>query len=162
MQTNLHKNGRPQKTGQLYIQRVLRTCFERGVSARVTARETKINVKTVCKYFDVWTQEITELEESDFFERQKNERARTIISLENQIIEAYKLLDEIKLEIKKLNEKEKVVPRQYFSFKLDVMRYISFLTEKKGSFAMQPTMDEALEKKIDERITKHDNSRKDS
>jgi len=160
LKTNqLHKNGRPSKTGQLQIQKQLRPYFELGVSAHVASQKTEINVKTVCKYFDIWTQTIIELDESDFLERQKKEKARILLSLENQIIEARGLLDEINSEIKKLNDQNKSIPKQFFSQKLAVMRYFLNLLEKRGNFAMQPTMDSALEKKISEMITRHDESR---
>lgn len=151
-----HKNGRPSKTSQLEIQRELRSCFEQGIYALLTAEKTGINIKTVCKYFDFWTQEIIESEESDFLERQKKERTRILVSLDNQIIDAYKLLDSVDEEIKKIKEQHKAVPIQLFFLRLAVMRQISALIEKKGSFAMQPIMDEALQKKILEIAKKHE------
>ncbi len=157
-----HRNGRPSRAGQLHIQKQLRPFFERGISASLTAKKTENNIKTVCKYFDFWAQEISELEENDFLERQKKERNRILVSFDKQILEAYDLLDYINEEIKKLREQDKTVPRHYLSSKLDVMRYISSLVEKKGSFAMQLTMDESLEKKIGEMIRKHENTRSDS
>jgi len=153
-----HKNGRPPKTGQLEIQREIRPYFEKNISATLTAEKTGINIKTVCDYFNGWIEKIYKPEESDFFERQRNEKTRIIVSLDNQILDAHNFLDKIDEEIKKLNEQNKPVAH-LFSFRLGVMRHILTLTEKKGTFSMQPTMDEALEKEIAEKVRGHDNTR---
>src|SRR3989344_2022262 len=79
-QNHNHRNGRPTKIGQLEIQRQLRPYFEREISAYLTSEKTGINEKTVRKYFNFWTQEISESEESDFLERQRKERIRIILS----------------------------------------------------------------------------------
>ena len=65
-------------------------------------------------------------------------------------------------EIKKLKQQDKEIPKHLFSLRIDAIRLCSNLTEKKGSFTMRPPMDEALEKKIDERIKEHGNARTDS
>lgn len=145
--------------GQLEIQRTLRPYFEQGISVTLTAEKTGINIKTVYKYFDFWIQEINEQETNDFLIRQRNEKIRIIVSFDKLILEANKHFDDINDEINQLQKEEKAVPRHLFSLKLDAMRYISYLIEKKGSFSMQPTMDEALEKKIDELIKSHGNPR---
>lgn len=157
-----YKKGRPTKMSQLQIQRILRPYFEQGISASVTSEKTGINIKTVCKYFDFWTQEISESEENDFFERQKKERTRIIVSLDNEILEVHKFLDDINDEIRKLQQQGKEIPKHLFSLRLDAIRLSSNLIEKKGSFAMQPSMDEAIEKKIQEMIRKHENTGSDS
>ena len=148
--------------GQLEIQRTLRPYFEQGISTTLTAEKTGINIKTVYKYFDFWLQEINEQETSDFLERQRKEKIRIIVSFDKLILEANKHFDNINDEINRLQKEQKAIPRHFFSLKLDAMRYISYLIEKKGSFSMQPTMDEALEKKINEMIKSHDNPKSGS
>ncbi len=55
-----HQNGRPPKTTQLQMQKELRQYFERGISATVASSKTGINIKTVCKYFEEWSERIKE------------------------------------------------------------------------------------------------------
>ena len=141
---------------------MLRAYFENGTCASVASKETGINIKTVCKYFEFWTQEINESEESNFLERQRKERIRIIVSFDKQILDANKHFDDINDEINRLKKEQKQIPSHLFSLRLDAMKYRSYLTEKKGAFSMQPTMDEALEKKIDERVEEHGNARSDS
>ena len=142
-----HKNGRPTQKGQLEIQRELKPYFEKGICASFTSEKTGINIKTVCKYFKFWVQEISEAEDNnDFLENQKQVRTRTLVSLDNQILDAYNFLDKIDEEIKKTKEQNKPL-MPLFSFRLGVMRHIATLTKEKGSFSMHPTMKEALEMK---------------
>lgn len=155
----VHKNGRPSKTEQLRIQREIMPYFEHGVSAHVAAQKSGINVKTVCKYYNDLAEGINESEENDFLERQKKQRAQIIVSYDNQILDANKHFDDINDQINRLKKEQKPIPLHLFSLRLDAMKYRSYLTEKKGAFLMQPTIDEALEKKIDEKIRKHGNPR---
>lgn len=150
-----HKKGRPTRTEQLQMQKELRKYFERGTSATVTSSSAGINLKTVCKYFDEWADQIIESETADFLERQKKEHQRIILSFEYEIKEAYKLFDEINLEIENIQKEGKPVPRHLFSIKLDLMRFISNLKERKGALSMQPTMESAIDKKIEKMIAKH-------
>ena len=98
--TNLdHKNGRPTKREQIYIERKLRPCFENSISARVTAGETGFNLKTVTKYFNQWKKEITESETPDFLKRCKEEKERCLISYEKQISSLLRDKKEVELLI---------------------------------------------------------------
>jgi len=151
------KNGRPSKNEQLQIQRELLPYFEQGITPGVTAEKTGINIKTVYDYFDDLVEKASKLEESDFLQRQRNERIRIIISFDKQILEANKHFDDINDEINRLKKEQKTIPQHLFSLRLDAMKYRSYLTEKKGIFLMQPTMEEALEKKVSEMIKKHGN-----
>jgi len=136
------------------MQRKLRLCFERGISTTLTSEETGISKKTVHKFFDEWTEQIIELETGDFLERQKKEHQRIILSFDYDILEAYKFFDEINLEINNLRKQSKQVPRHLFSFKLELMRFIGIIKEKKGAISMIPTIESLIDKKVDERITK--------
>jgi hypothetical protein len=150
-----HSRGRPSRQGQVQIVKVLKPYFERGMSATFTANKTGYDIKTVCKYFDNWTEQILEPEKNDFLLRQKAERAKILLSLDNQLFELYQFFDEIKDEIIKIKRGGNAIPRFLFSLKLEIQKTISTLTEKKGSFAMQPIMDEALEMKVEEIVKKH-------
>jgi len=142
------KSGRPTKVDQIQIQNKLRKYFEIGISASLASQKTGINIKTVCKYFDEWAEQILEVESTAFLERQKKERTRVIMALDSLIIEAQGLLDSINSEIEKSSSEKKKA--YLFGIKLSTMKFISDLIEKKTSFAMKPIMDEALKSEISE------------
>ena len=100
------------------------------------------------KYFNAWSEQIRESESSDFLERQKNERVQIIVSFDEQILLVREHLDEIEDQIKKFKQENKMIPNQLLSLRLEIVKYISNLTEKKGLFTMQPTMEESLMNKI--------------
>ena len=144
--------GRPSRKKQVQIVRTLRSYFERNLFATFTAKKTEMNVKTVCKYFDEWADQIREVENKDFVEREKTERERVRLSFDGIIFEEYELLDEIKKEIAKYKKENKPVPRYLIASQLEILRTISSLNEKKGSFSMQMPLDESVHKMIEEKI----------
>jgi hypothetical protein len=152
----MRKKGRPSKQKQIQIAQILRPYYERGMTATFTARRTAYDIKTVCKYFDVWTKEIQEAEDKDFLSRQKKERERTLISLDYHVDELYKLLDDVNDEIIKNKKNGKGIPRYLFSIKLEIIKTISSLTEKKGLFTIEVPPDKVIEQKIEEMIKQHD------
>jgi len=93
-----HVNGRPSRKEQLEIERILKPYFENSISASVTAKKTGFNIKTVNKHFHDWYKEIAESETSDFLQKCKEEKARALMTLENQIC----TLDEDKKDIQEL------------------------------------------------------------
>lgn len=147
--------GRPSKGEQVQMQKTLRKYFEWGLSATSTASQTGYNVKTVCKYFDEWAEQIMELERKDFFEQNKLDRIQIISSFDSQIIEAYKFLDEISEQISDSKKKGVIVPKHLLTLHLETMRYISNVTEKKGALVMSPVLDQVLKDKILEMIKKN-------
>ena len=157
-----HRNGRPSTSEQVKIKKALRQCYQEGLSAYYTSEKTRINIKTVCKYFNEWSEEIEETESTNFLERQKRDRVQVINSYDFQIEEVTKLLSQVNSEIETSNKEKKSLPRYLFSNKLEAMKFRSSLVEKKAAFMMQPTMDEALEKKITEKIDQHDKTRESS
>lgn len=146
-------HGRPSKAAQTRVQEKLRECFEYGLTATLAAQRTGVNIKTVCKYFDEWTEQITEQQNSDYFERQRVERERIIISLDRQIADGIDSLEDVNNEIKKYDGK--TIPRYLFGHRLEIQKFISSLIEKKGAFALQPPVDEALKQKIAEMLKEH-------
>ena len=150
-----HQNGRPTKTEQLQMQKSIRKFFELGISATVTASKTGINIKTVCKYFDVWSEQIRDSESKDFLERQKNVRSQIIVTLDTQILSIHEELDDVETQIKKFKQEHKIIPNQLFSLRLEISKFLSNLTEKKGIFMMQPIMDEGLMHQIKEMVKEY-------
>ena len=149
------QKGRPAKQKQLQIAKLLRPYYERGMTATFTARKTGHDTKTVCKYFGFWNEEDLEAQDKDFLSKQKKERERTLLTLDLHADELYKTLDDINSEILKYKKLGKGIPRYLFSLRVEIIKTISAMTERKGLFAMQPIMDEHLEKKIEEVIKKH-------
>ncbi|MGI0026338.1 MAG: hypothetical protein ACREAD_00660 [Nitrosopumilaceae archaeon] len=158
----LNKKGRPSVSDQAQIRKILRPYYESGLSAYYTSGETGIDIKTVCKYYNEWSEQIEEAETSDFLERQKRDRIQIIISYDTDIVEMTKLLDEVNAEIENFQKEKKLIPRHLSVHKLEIIKFRSLLKEKKAAFIMQPTMDEALEKKIREKIKEHEQSRTSS
>lgn len=146
------KPGRPNKSEQLQITKELRQCYERDFTAPFTAEKTGHNIKTVYTHFHVWTEQLKELQEKDFLVQSEEKRNRIILSFENMLFELYETLDEIKEELGKYKKKNKFIPKHLLSTKLEIIRIISGLIEKKGSFSMGLSYDKAVEKKMEELI----------
>ncbi len=81
-------------------------------------------------------------------ERQKIDRSRTIVTFDNQILEAHKIYDTIKSQIEKFVQQEKEIPRHLITLSIEAQKYITSLNEKKGTFLMQPVIDYALREKL--------------
>jgi len=135
---------------QAQIEKTLRPYFERNITATLSSIKTGINIKTVCKYFKFWVEQIRESEERDFLERQRIERERTILSYDNLILEEYELLDEIKDEIKKYKKEKKPISRYLLSTQIEILRNVSSFVEKKGLFSLKFSMEEILGKRVEE------------
>ncbi len=125
------------------------------MSAYYTSEHTGINIKTVCKYFNEWSEEIEETESSSFLERQKRDRIQTIITYDSLISEAQKLSAQISTEIENGTKENKKIPGYLVSHKIELMKFTSALVEKKATFAMRPPMDDAVEKAIEEKMKKY-------
>jgi len=140
-QVERRSNGRPTKTQQLHIQSTLREYYERGMSAVFTSKKTRINIKTVCNYFNEWTNELIHIEETDFVLRQHREKERSIINLEYMIHKMYEHLELIDDEIKNYKKEKKPVPPHLFSSKLQTLCNIKDMTQTRGALGMSPTID---------------------
>lgn len=148
-------HGHPSKPAQVQMQEKLRRYFELGISATLAAQKVGLNVKTACKYYDEWTERITEQQNGDFLERQKADRERTIISFDTQILDMLDSLDSVNIEIKRYQDEKNPVPRYLFAHRLEVQKVIADLIAKRGAFAMQPSIDDNLREKIQELIREH-------
>ena len=148
----VRKKGRPTKNEQVLIAQELRSYYERGYNVPFTAEKTGYDVKTVYTHFGVWDEQIKELQEKDFLIQSEKKRNRIILGFENVFFELYESLDEIKEERRKYKKKNKLIPKHLWSTKLEILRIISGLIEKKGSFSMGLSYDKAVEKKIEELI----------
>ena len=80
------KRGRPTKHDRSKIKKSLQSYYQKGISASVTAKASKINYKTVLKYFAEWDKEILELEDKDFLRRTKITKEKTLQVLDDEMI----------------------------------------------------------------------------
>lgn len=145
------EHGRPSRSTQIQIQRALRKYYDLGVSATIAAERTGINTKTASKYFDEWSEQISERESADFIERQKKERVRAINTFDLMIIEVSETLEKMKLEEEEIARQGKSRSHLYAT-KLRAMQFLADLVEKRASFAMKPAIDEALKSQIGEMV----------
>jgi len=93
MSTN--QKGRPTISEQLSLQKDLRKYYERGISATSTANTLDVNVKTVCKYFKQWSQEINELASKKFKDQIIENKAQHLMVLDKQLQYLYDLQEEM-------------------------------------------------------------------
>lgn len=122
------------------------------MSASATSIETGINIKTVCKYFNIWFKELEEVETQSFLERYKEERQRAISCYDAQIVEAYRLQEIIKGEIDSSKKSGTPVSQNLMKrFELSI-RTISDLNDRRGALAIRPKLDESVTRMVDERM----------
>jgi len=95
----LHKKGRPTNIGELEIKRKLRFYYENSVSSMITRNETGLNIKTVRKYFSNWDNQIYQSEEKDFLKRCKQQKERTILAYDTQILSVVRQRKKIESDI---------------------------------------------------------------
>ncbi len=141
-----HEKGRPSLNEQLEIQRALRPYFENSISAPMTAQKTGFDIKTVNKYFKEWYKEITESETPDFIVKCKEEKARSLVMLENQICS----LDEDKKQIQKLIDVSKQTGNlefleKFFKIKLKITETIGKFASARINLANATTADVVIE-----------------
>jgi len=89
------KRGRPTTRNQNKIKKKIQPYYDKGISASTVSKKTKLNIKTVLKYFSKWNKKLLESNESDFLKRAKIEKEKTIQSLDDEIIS----LDKDKKEV---------------------------------------------------------------
>ena len=94
------KHGRPTRYDQKKIKKMLQSFYQKGISASATSKATKLNSKTVSKYFSEWDKNILESEDKDFLRRSKIAKERTLQSLDNEIIS----LDNYEKEINSIKD----------------------------------------------------------
>ena len=89
------KRGRPTSFDQKKIAKILTPYYQRGVSASITARHTRLDVKTVRKYFREWDSQI--IIQDDFLQRAKITKEKAIDALDDEILSLYNDEKEINL-----------------------------------------------------------------
>jgi len=119
----------------------------------LTARETRINVKTVKKYYKIWYDEITYSEHPDFIKRSKITISNANIALDNQLSKLYKLqaIHERQIEyIIKQNNEMPDLDNNIYKTGILLIEKISDLVLKKTNLTTTPTADVTLYNEIKE------------
>lgn len=99
------KHGRPTFQDQVWMKKKLEHFYQSGISANAASKISKINVKTVLKYFAEWDKEILQMENYDFLKRVKVEKEKTLQLLDFEIIS----LNNQEKELEYFKEKAKKV-----------------------------------------------------
>jgi len=126
--------GRPSQKQQLEIQELLRKYFEKGISATSTSQHIGINIKTVCKYFKEWVEQIKEINDTDFLKRVKLERERYLTVLDQQLLKLYELQDEIEKYIihpKTSSWDGRVIQSPHYKERMNIVNMICQIMNKK-------------------------------
>lgn len=126
--------GRPTKKEQIDIEQKLREYFEKGISATTTSQLTKLNIKTVCKYFDNWTQQIRKINDVEFLKRIKTERENYLMVLDRQLLKLYDLQDEMDKHVihpHKSTWDGKVIQGSHYRERMNVVDMICQIMNKK-------------------------------
>jgi hypothetical protein len=148
-----NKCGRPTKLAQLELQDKVRPYFERGISAFATAKETGINVKTVNKYFEKWYSEIKDSQKQEFIERTKFEKERAVLAIENQLLQSYKIQDDLEKQMPvKSGKARNAFEKGYYKLRMQIVGTIVNLISMKINLANAVTADASLEQKTKELI----------
>lgn len=136
------KHGRPTKQEQLTIQRILRVYYVEGASATLTSEKTGINIKTVLNYFNNWSKEILECEKKDFFQRCKQEKERSVLTLDNQLLSLSADKKQINHQIKSLEKSGNLaLVEKFYKLKLKIVSEIGRIVLAKINLINTPTAD---------------------
>jgi len=134
MSKESHSNGRPTLKQQLEIQETLRKYFEKGISATSTSQLTGVNIKTVCKYFEEWVEQIKEINDSDFIKRVKLEREHYLTVLDQQLLKLYELQDEMEKYVihpAKSSWDGRVIQSPHYKERMNIVNMICQIMDKK-------------------------------
>ena len=149
------KRGRPNKSEQLQMERRLQPYFQKGLSVSFAAKETRININTVKKYYKIWSDEIQSTEHPDFIERSKITILNSNLALDIQLSKLYKLQEILEKQIThdiKQNNKIPNLEINIYKTSIYLSEKISDLILKKTNLAITPTADVILSHEIKELI----------
>lgn len=142
--------GRPSKNLQAEIYEKILECYHEGVSATTAAKEVGVNVKTANGHYrQISTQHKIKIERT-YAERYEVERIQTIASFDNDIMEASKLLREIRVVKKLFKDAKKPIPNYLIRNELDTMKFRIEIKDRKSRYSMSITPDEAAKEKSEE------------
>ena len=150
MSINKNKRGRPTKNRQLIMHEFMITCFEDDLSAPTAARKANVDVKTAYKYYDEIIEQRKEKNFKNLFERQEKERVQIIATFDKDIDETTALLEQIRDDKKTYLDNDKPIPNYLIGYELNAMKFRSAIKDRKASYVIKPTPEEAYNKKKEE------------
>ena len=132
--------GRPSVKDQQKIKSTILKYYERDISAKVTARECRVQYKTVWKYYKTWDSEI--IDEKNFLARIKNTKERAIEAFDRDIITLDKDKRKIEFLIEKSLQKGSVWEfEKLMKIKLKIMNQRTKIVSTKINLVGTPTAD---------------------
>ena len=146
------KHDRPSGFEQSQIQSELLPYFESDISAFQTANLTKINRKTVIKYFRKWSDDLIKIQEQDFFKRKIISKERLLISLDYRFLQIRDLLEIVSKEIKNIT-KSGQIPLKLIKFAVDLNMKMVHIQLQKGAIEMKAPSQTMLDKEIEKYVS---------
>ena len=137
---------------QVEIENTLRPYFGRFYTASFISKQTGLDIKTVCNYVNKFTKKIRDSEDKDFLTRQENDRQCILLVYDDMMLREDFVLNEIAAEFQKYKNSGKRIPESLINTCNKTVRLRADLVKEKGLFSMQPTFNEALEKRNEEAI----------
>lgn len=131
--------GRPTKSKQVEMRKLLQEHYARGESAYHTSQETGINLKTVCTYFNEFTELLSQDLNYNFILRQ-------FVTKEILLYHFDKIINELKREEKCIRQKIKLQPKKVVWYKLlfSIMLQITKLRIEKYEIEVKPTTQDVI------------------
>ncbi len=93
------KRGRPTLNDQEKIKEIILSYYENNVEAITASRKTRINYKTILKYYSLWNKEIFLSEKNDFLTRLKITKEKNILMFDNTIVSLVKEQTQIQSQL---------------------------------------------------------------
>jgi hypothetical protein len=145
---NEKRIGRPSISEQIEIEKTLWPYFESRYKAQRVTDETRINVKTVRRYFRIWREKYVSVQGPEFFKNCRLSNGRTILELNQVIFKLEKRNDELNTVI------ESSLPIQdkrwtYAEYR-KTQESLSKLYLQRNNLENMPTADVTLDAKAEE------------
>jgi hypothetical protein len=132
--------GRPSRKDQQRIRSIIFEYYEKDISAKVTAKECRVQYKTVWKYYKKWNSEI--IDEKNFLARIKNTKERAIEAFDRDIITLDKDIKKIEFLIEKSLQKGGMWEfEKLMKIKLKIMNQRTKIVSAKVNLIGTPTAD---------------------
>ncbi len=133
MSKESNSSGRPTQKQQLEIQETLRKYFEKGISASSTSHRTGINIKTVCKYFEEWIEQIRKINDMDFLKRIKLEREHYLAVLDQQLLKLYEIQDDMEKQSipPEKTWKSQIIQSTHYKERMNLVNMVCQIMNKK-------------------------------
>lgn len=99
-----HHPGRPNKAEQLDIEMKVFACFKDKCKPKSAVKHTRLNIKTIKKYYKIFYKKIIYIHESEYFRNCRISKENTIFDLKKRKLILEKISDKLELKIDSLGE----------------------------------------------------------